>query len=340
MSESKKRHFNIFYSWQSDINKKANNHFIKDCLEKAIKEINKDAKIEIIPRLDKDTQGASGSPKIIDTILKKIDVSDMLIADVTLINKNWVSRLFKYKLTPNPNVLFELGYALPRLKWDRIICLNNNAFSDISDMPFDLHQNRLSTYYFDGRKDKQKVKEDLTKLLKQAIEAVINNYDVIMAEEQKENVHKHDTQIFKGFDDIIDDEKFLDKLEFIGRNHMIRGEYDLFYKMEAYLKAEKNQFLIPELKEYAIELRAAIYEMHSTFATTLQSKTESYWDDTEGKMITQTIYQLPQNEQYFDSHKEYEANKKDKIDKNTKSVNAAIESYRQFRAEVKRHLYI
>lgn len=335
-----KKHFNIFYSWQSDLNKKTNNHFIKGCIEKAIKELKKENEITVIPRLDKDTLGEAGSPRIIDTILKKIDAADIFIADVTIINSTWLNNFLKKRLTPNPNVLFELGYALHRMSWNRIICLNNNSFSNISDMPFDLQQNRISQYNYNGKKNKKEAKQDLTNLLKVAIKSVIDNYEKLLSEEQKANVYNHDRKIFEGFDRIIDDANFLEKLDFIARSQTVRGGYKLFGEMTDFLKAERNQFLIPELKEDATKLKIEIENMHTTLATTLQSESETIYDTSTGKTERVPYYHLPQNEQYFDSHKEYRENRDGRIERNLKAIESSKMAYKKFRGTVKKLLYI
>lgn len=91
----------IFYSWQSNLPNKTNRSFIQKCLESAANEINREMVIESRLKIDADTSGAPGSPDIIHTILNKIDSSAIFIADVSLVGKE-----------PNPNVMFELGYAM------------------------------------------------------------------------------------------------------------------------------------------------------------------------------------------------------------------------------------
>lgn len=157
------RNFNIFYSWQSDLNPKLNNYFIKDCIEKALKELKQDFKLEI--RLDRDTKNKTGSPDIVKTIFEKIDFSNIFIADVTIINKNF----FWYKRkTPNPNVLVELGYAIKTLGKERIILIINNSFCRIEDLPFDIKQNRITQYKLNKIKDSKNstLKDTLKKALK------------------------------------------------------------------------------------------------------------------------------------------------------------------------------
>jgi hypothetical protein len=48
---------------------------------------------------------------------------------------------------PNPNVGYELGYAVATLGWDRVILLFNEACGEFpKDLPFDFIQNRASPY--------------------------------------------------------------------------------------------------------------------------------------------------------------------------------------------------
>jgi hypothetical protein len=75
----------IFYSWQNDTDAKVNRHFIKDALEKAMKNVSKGLDIEETLRLDHDTKDVSGSPDIVNTILRKIDECSMFIADLTIV---------------------------------------------------------------------------------------------------------------------------------------------------------------------------------------------------------------------------------------------------------------
>jgi len=48
--------------------------------------------------------------------------------------------------TPNPNVLIELGYALKRLGWNRILMILNAEFGKVEALPFDLRMKRVITY--------------------------------------------------------------------------------------------------------------------------------------------------------------------------------------------------
>lgn len=102
--------FVIFYSWQSDLPNPINHGFIGNALEKVVKTLQRDEEVTVDPRVETDTAGIPGSPDIALTIFRKIDQCQMFVGDVTIINQGQEGRK-----TPNPNVLFELGYALKTL---------------------------------------------------------------------------------------------------------------------------------------------------------------------------------------------------------------------------------
>jgi len=131
----------VFYSWQSDLPNSTNRGFIQQALENAVTIIANDNTIAVEPVVDRDTQGVAGSPDIASTIFAKITASDVFVADVSII-----SRPKKGRLTPNPNVLIELGYALRGLGHERVILVFNRSFGKIEDLPFDLRTRRLVVY--------------------------------------------------------------------------------------------------------------------------------------------------------------------------------------------------
>jgi hypothetical protein len=120
-----------------------NRNLIEDALKRAIKSIKKDDTESIEPVLDRDTAGVSGSPSISESIFAKITLADIFVADVSIINTGNKSRL-----TPNPNVLIELGYAVAQLGWDRVILVQNTAYGSPENLPFDLRGRRVVPYSF------------------------------------------------------------------------------------------------------------------------------------------------------------------------------------------------
>jgi len=135
----------VFYSWQSDLPAPENKNFILDAIKRALKSINKSDLSQLELSLDKDTEGQYGAPSITESIFSKISNSNIFIADVTIIN---ASALGKERPTPNPNVLFELGYAVAQLGWEKVILVQNTDYGNPEDLPFDLRGRRISTYSF------------------------------------------------------------------------------------------------------------------------------------------------------------------------------------------------
>lgn len=153
----------IFYSWQSDLPRGTNRTFIETCLGKAIKELNV-TKPQLDPCLDRDTTNRSGSPDIAATILDKIDNCQVFVCDLSIVHVG--QRAF-----PNPNVLFELGYAVKRLGWDRIICIVNEHFGKVESLPFDIRQRRVKCYTLSpDTADRSEITKALTRELGREIE--------------------------------------------------------------------------------------------------------------------------------------------------------------------------
>ena len=118
----------VFYSWQSDLPNGSNRSFIERCLSKALSEL-KGAHPKLDPCLDRDTADVPGSPDIAATILDKIDNCSVFVCDVSIVQEG-------KRAMPNPNVVFELGYAVQRLGWERVICVANTHFGAIERLPF------------------------------------------------------------------------------------------------------------------------------------------------------------------------------------------------------------
>lgn len=129
----------VFYSWQLDTNSKTNKYFLKTVLKKTVSEINKNSEAPVI-KLDMDTQNRVGYIDINQVIIEKIQRCDIFVADITSIGK------VLEKSTPNPNVLFELGYAMGRIGENRILCFANEHYEKIENYPFDLKTRRPFLY--------------------------------------------------------------------------------------------------------------------------------------------------------------------------------------------------
>lgn len=129
------RTFTVFYSWQSDTPSPVGRTFVAKALEDAAKIIRSTRQIAV--QIDADTQGVPGTPAVSETILRKIDACDAVLADLTL-----VSSTAQGKTAPNPNVLIEYGYALKAKGQSHVLLVMNTAFGGPEGLPFDLRHLR------------------------------------------------------------------------------------------------------------------------------------------------------------------------------------------------------
>lgn len=207
---SQKKSLRVFYSWQSSRDATVNRYFIKDAIQLAAKNLEKDISLSESILVDHDTKGVSGTPDITSTIFSKIDNADIFIADLTFVDdhKNF-----------NPNVLIELGYALSSLGSDRVILVMNDHFGSATEesMPFNLRHKRFPiSYTLAVKSDKPKVKPLLVKDLQQALKPLLTPrvaevinitacpslkeiFDFILTTDSKQNWHRHNS----GFIDTI-----------------------------------------------------------------------------------------------------------------------------------------
>jgi hypothetical protein len=177
----------VFYSWQSDRSTKEGRNLIQSALEIALKNIASDLQIEDSSRdesenatfleLDRDTKNVPGSPPIFQTILNKIQKASIFVADLTFCGTRCDGR----RLSPNPNVLIEYGYALKSLDYGRMIAVMNTAHGVPSreSMPFNLADLRFPLAYElpDNSSDDARriAKERLAKDCERALRDILNS---------------------------------------------------------------------------------------------------------------------------------------------------------------------
>ena len=161
----------VFYSWQSDSSKKTNRYFIEEALKRAARVIRNDDSIAVEPVVDRDTEGVPGSPDIAHTIFAKIDRASVFVCDVSFINPGAEARL-----TPNPNVLVELGYALRALTSERVVLVMNEEYGPIEKLPFDLKQRRVVAYRLsENQPDRADVRKALSQRLELALRKILES---------------------------------------------------------------------------------------------------------------------------------------------------------------------
>lgn len=153
----------LFYAWQSDLASSANRNGIRN----ALRNVKKLLSPQVVLTVDEATRDTPGSPNIPAKIIEKIRASDIFVADVTTV----VGKAGETRPCANPNVIFELGYAVAQVGWDRIILLINGKISAVTDLPFDFDRHRAMVFMHDVKPTTEQ-KEALVQDLKGAIELI------------------------------------------------------------------------------------------------------------------------------------------------------------------------
>ena len=175
----------IFWSWQSDTPGKTGRFLVRDALE-AISQLKQAPEIEEPTsretrealHLDHDIQGATGSPDLARTILDKIDISEVVIADVTLVGKtpdaaDGNGNTLPGKKLINSNVAIELGYALHRLKDTNVLMVFNEHYGSHEDLPFDLrHKGGAITFDLSPAANKKEIEQQQRTLKERFVTAL------------------------------------------------------------------------------------------------------------------------------------------------------------------------
>lgn len=138
-----KNQFVIFYSWMSDLPDEENRKYIRKILDKDTKKIEKELGVKII--IDSDSRGEDGSDSIDNVIIKKITQCDIFVCDITPMHLPEHTQ-GQVKPIPNPNVMYELGFAVSALDWNRCIMVWNSKYGNLNYAPFDIRNHSTITY--------------------------------------------------------------------------------------------------------------------------------------------------------------------------------------------------
>lgn len=156
--------YNVFYSWASE---NTNGQVIKEAITSAIGELNNELyggyKYELIEAIRDDDPG---SPNISQKVRDRIRKASVFIGDITPFHKGR-RKCFLAKpqiAIPNPNVIFEYGFAEAYLGEDRCITFEDSAlFSDNTNRPFDFQQYHRNSIWGKDLKSTENIIRDAIK---------------------------------------------------------------------------------------------------------------------------------------------------------------------------------
>jgi hypothetical protein len=183
--------YKVFFSFQMDTKDKYCKGFIQKAIEIAIQKFKSEG-VEV--SLDFGFRGTPGTPLLIEEMLKKSSESDMVIVDLTFTSaKEWLDAELidedathqwlsipkvSRKLSPNPNVLLETGYAWAKKGTYRTLAVMNAVFGSPDLLPVDLKGFRWGITYSlndDNYSDRKSIRKDLSNDLYDAIKAAISS---------------------------------------------------------------------------------------------------------------------------------------------------------------------
>lgn len=326
--------FKIFYSWQSDLATQYNRGYIKNLLN-AFKKDHSD----LVDDLVESVGNCPGSPNISETIIAEINKADIFVCDITPITE------YKGKALPNPNVLFELGYAVCCLGWERIICVSNTTYGESNNMPFDIRQNRISQYRYSN--------EEKTELkLGDFLMTIINDYDNIVRRFNSASIKKHDTDIFKKFTSLVNEEELMDGLLSMRHSYTHTG-YDnkLWNSAISFTDYPQNRYIINDLnKSYEDFVKSiCIMKQHLNIIMyvshdwqCLDPLIEHTQEETNNNLREERFglhniickeYIISDYKSYYDKIEQYQQEVRDLVD-------SVCDTYQNFRDKINENLFI
>jgi len=144
MTESLEK-VSLFFSWQSDRKEIRSAIFAE--LRKVKKQLAQDG-IELI--VDQDTRERKGTEKIDVALLRKIDDCDIFLADmspVTTMIQEIDEDVRRTKLIPNPNVMYEYGYATGVKEMQYVLSVASLKKSELAEqLPFDVNHDTITLF--------------------------------------------------------------------------------------------------------------------------------------------------------------------------------------------------
>lgn len=174
----------IFFSWQTSSRTDCldNKAFILSCIQKAASDVaGKGDLKEVTFKVLQGTGGEPGTPKMIETCLKRNDKCHIFIADISVDKKfnkvqKWVNKKPELRERPNENVMYELGRADGHLSYKQVIHVANTIFGDVSEndylRPVDIRDKRRPITFklaANNAPEAKKVREELVEDLKKGI---------------------------------------------------------------------------------------------------------------------------------------------------------------------------
>ena len=262
--------FNFFYSWQSYVGGHANRSYIRQKINKYID--SRKEKYEIT--IDEDSRDVPGASDIPDNILKKISSCDIFICDITPVCQVTTEE-GQIRDIPNPNVMFELGFAVRHIGWDRIVLVLNTSFGNTDYVPFDIAKHKALCYKKSNSNGKSEISLDFTF----ALDSIIENYADIVNKANEFDYIQHDKSIFEKLMSFRSEKEFVNSIQnFKGSYRYSRWDDKGWDYIRFFQDYPENLFINVELNEKLEALSKSISQLHSDIAKFIFTTNEHNWE--------------------------------------------------------------
>lgn len=326
-----KDQFSIFYSWMSDRPKEQNFTYIRKALDKDRKRLAKELGVKI--RVDSDSRGEDGSTSIDESVLKKISECDLFVGDITPISPRFSWKMWM-KPTPNPNVLYELGFAVSSLGWNRCIMVWNSKYGNLGRAPFDI-RNHSTVVYRIGKSELS-----LYSVLKSKIE----HYDDYVREWQSGKERSFDAKKYAGVTSICAECDLVDSIDkFLSNQVYNKLDFEwwdnLYYYYHHY---PQNHFLDAEIHNAYNNFLSELHRMTlfaAKYNTQIRSSRRPDNEFGTDEWKKEEIYKI--RDPYEHLHGQEAEELQNRIDQEYRSlIPSVMDSYNVFRDLIRKKLLI
>ena len=321
----------VFYSWMTDRPRSENLQYIRKKLSEDCKKLEKEFGLKI--KIDTDSRGEDGSRPIEENVMKKINECALFVGDITPIYPR-LPWLWWHKPTPNPNVLYELGYAVSSLGWNRCIMVWNSKYGKQAKAPFDIRNHTAVSY--------EKGKRNLA--LYSVLKTKIENYDEYVKDWRTNKERSFDAEKYNEICKICPERDLVDSIDKFLTNRVYNSfEFNIWDNLQFYYQHyPDNRFVDDELHHAYLAFLSELKNM-TMFAAKYneQIKHSQRLDNEVGTDAwrKEEIYKIRNPYDYLDEQKAAEQQRK--IDENYEVIALTImKSYKVFRDLIRKKLLV
>lgn len=247
--------------------------------------------------------------------------------------------------------MFELGFAVHSLGWERVICVCNEEYGNIETQPFDISKHRIITYRKKDGEKKSAKSLSLTRLMND----IVSNYDNIVAKRNEFDYKKHDIEIFNKMMSFASEEEFVNSItDFRSTGRFFRWYEKCWDYIQYFQTYPQNRFVNSKLNDSLMKLAIALDELKSLTCQICSAYNTQYWnyEEPEKEYTQEQLKEIWMSQEYRKQEIRYPDNDTsenlrkyyDAVDRDEKNITEysdnVLKAYIAFRDDIKRELII